>query len=47
MYKRLAVGCRDGISRVTDNAFIERLWRMVKWEHIYLNSVDDGHHLHQ
>ena len=33
--------------RAIDNAFIERLWRTVKWEHIYLNPVDDGRHLHQ
>ncbi len=46
----LAAGCRisrDGRGRATDNAFIERLWRTVKWEHIYLNPADDGHHLHQ
>ena len=44
----LAAGCRisrDGRGRATDNAFIERLWRTVKWEHIYLNPADDGHHL--
>ncbi len=46
----LAAGCRisrDGRGRATDNAYIERLWRTVKWEHIYLNPADDGHHLHQ
>ena len=46
----LAAGCRisrDGRGRATDNAFIERLWRTVKWEHIYLNPADDGHHLYQ
>ena len=46
----LAAGCRisrDGRGRATDNAFIERLWRTVKWEHIYLNPADDGRHLHQ
>ena len=45
----LAAGCRisrDGRGRATDNAFIERLWRMVKWEHIYLNPASDGQHLH-
>ncbi|MEJ7664172.1 MAG: IS3 family transposase [Hymenobacter sp.] len=44
----LAAGCRisrDGRGRATDNAFIERLWRTVKWEHVYLNPADDGHHL--
>ena len=46
----LTAGCRisrDGRGRATDNAFIERLWRTVKWEHIYLNPADDGRHLHQ
>jgi len=45
----LAAGCRisrDGRGRATDNAFIERLWRTVKWEQIYLNPADDGHQLH-
>ena len=46
----LTAGCRisrDGRGRATDNAFIERLWRTVKWEHIYLDPADDGRHLHQ
>jgi putative transposase len=46
----LAAGCRIssyGRGRATDNAFIERFWRTVKWEHIYLNPADDGRHLHQ
>ncbi|MGI4740523.1 MAG: IS3 family transposase [Janthinobacterium lividum] len=45
----LAAGCcisRDGRGRATDNAFIERRWRTVKWEHIYLNPADNGHQLH-
>lgn len=44
----LTAGCRisrDGRARATDNAFIERLWRTLKWEHIYLNPADDGQHL--
>ncbi|GIW95190.1 MAG: hypothetical protein KatS3mg110_3231 [Pirellulaceae bacterium] len=35
----------DGRGRATDNAFVERLWRMVKYEDIYLKeygSVADG-----
>ena len=44
----LAAGCRrDGHNRATDNAFIERLWRTIKWEHIYRNPADDGYHLQQ
>ena len=32
----------DGKGRATDNAFIERSWRSVKYEKIYLNPPDDG-----
>lgn len=32
----------DGKGRATDNAFIERLWRSVKYEKIYLNPPTDG-----
>ena len=32
----------DGKGRATDNAFIERLWRTVKQEHVYLNPKDTG-----
>jgi len=28
----------DGRGRVTDNIFIERLWRSLKYEKIYLNE---------
>lgn len=31
----------DGKGRATDNAFIERFWRSIKYEHIYLNPTDD------
>jgi len=31
----------DGRGRATDNAFIERLWRSVKYEKIYLNPTAD------
>ena len=46
----LTAGCRisrDGRGRATDNAFIERLWRSVKWECVYLNPATDGQHLYQ
>jgi putative transposase len=36
----------DGKGRATDNAFIERLWRNVKYEEIYLNPPEDGLDLH-
>lgn len=35
----------DGKGRATDNAFIERLWRSVKYEKIYLNPTTDGSQL--
>jgi len=36
----------DGRGRALDNAFIERLWRSVKYEDIYLRDYADGHELH-
>jgi putative transposase len=32
----------DGRGRVFDNIFIERLWRTVKYEEIYLHDYQDG-----
>ena len=37
----------DGRGRATDNAFIERLWRTVKYEYIYLHDFKDGIALHR
>ena len=37
----------DGRGRCFDNIFIERLWRSVKYEDIYIKSYDDGHDLHR
>ncbi len=31
---------RDGRGRVCDNIFIERLWRTVKYEEVYIHSYD-------
>jgi len=36
----------DGRGRALDNAFIERLWRSVKYEDIYLRDYADGGALH-
>ena len=36
----------DGKGRAIDNAFIERLWRSVKYEKIYLNPPTDGVNLY-
>jgi putative transposase len=32
----------DGKGRAIDNIFIERLWRSVKYEHVYLRPASDG-----
>ncbi|MCB0480081.1 MAG: integrase core domain-containing protein [Flavobacteriales bacterium] len=32
----------DGKGRATDNAFIERLWRSVKYEKLYIHPPQDG-----
>jgi len=37
----------DGKGRATDNAFIERLWRTVKYEYIFLHDFADGLALHK
>ena len=35
----------DGKGRATDNAFIEQMWRSVKYEKPYLQPPTDGHDL--
>lgn len=35
----------DGKGRCLDNIFVERLWRSVKYEYVFLNSIKDGHEL--
>ena len=37
----------DGKGRAIDNVFIERLWRSVKYEYIYLKPPADGLELYQ
>jgi putative transposase len=37
----------DGKGRAIDNIFIERLWRTVKYEHVYLHVAEDGVQLYQ
>uniref|UniRef100_UPI0021D465FE integrase core domain-containing protein n=1 Tax=Portibacter marinus TaxID=2898660 RepID=UPI0021D465FE len=36
----------DGKGRAIDNVFIERLWRTVKYEKVYLMPPRDGEHLY-
>lgn len=35
----------DGKGRATDNAWIERFWKTLKYDYIYLNPADDGFEL--
>ena len=37
----------DGKGRALDNVFVERLWRSVKYENIYLMDYRNGLQLHQ
>ena len=32
----------DGVGRAIDNVFIERLWRTLKYDHVYLNPAASG-----
>lgn len=32
----------DGRGRALDNIYIERFWRTLKWEYVYLNPAEDG-----
>jgi len=32
----------DGKGRALDNIWIERFWRTIKYEYIYLNPADNG-----
>ena len=37
----------DGKGRALDNIFIERLWRRLKYEDVYIKEYQDGLSLHQ
>jgi putative transposase len=37
----------DGKGRATDNAFIERLWRSVKYEHVYIYAYETANDLYK
>jgi putative transposase len=37
----------DGRGRALDNVFVERLWRTVKYEEVYLREYTDGWHAEQ
>jgi putative transposase len=37
----------DGKGRATDNIYIERLWRTVKWDYVYICPATNGTELYQ
>lgn len=37
----------DGKGRAIDNIFIERFWRSIKYDYIYINPANDGLELYQ
>ena len=37
----------DGRGRALDNVFVERLWRSVKYEDLYLHAYEDGRALYE
>lgn len=37
----------DGKGRALDNVFIERLWRSVKYDYVYLHPAEDGQELYE
>ena len=37
----------DGKGRATDNAWIERFWKSIKNDYIYLNPCEDGFELYR
>jgi putative transposase len=37
----------DGKGRAIDNVFIERLWRSVKYDYVYLRPANDGLELYE
>lgn len=37
----------DSKGRATDNTWIERFWKTIKYNHVYLNPADNGLELHQ
>lgn len=47
LLKRQILISMDGRGRALDNVFIERLWRSVKYENIYLNDYQSVSELHR
>jgi putative transposase len=37
----------DGKGRALDNVWIERFWKSIKYDYIYLNPADDGFELYE
>ena len=45
LYNKIKVSMA-GRGRAKDNIYVERLWRSVKQENIYLNAYETGHDLY-
>jgi putative transposase len=37
----------DGKGRALDNVWIERFWKSIKYDYIYLSPADDGFELYE
>jgi putative transposase len=37
----------DGKGRATDNIWIERFWKSIKYDYVYLNPAEDGFELYE
>ncbi len=37
----------DGKGRATDNIWIERFWKSLKYDYVYLNPMEDGFELYR
>ena len=37
----------DGKGRALDNVWIERFWKSLKYDYVYLNPVEDGFELYE
>jgi len=47
LYKQGIKVSMDGKGRATDNAWIERFWKTIKYDHIFLNPAEDGLDLYE
>ena len=45
-YQGIAISM-DGKGRALDNIYMERFWRTIKYQHIFLKPADNGRQLYQ